>query len=464
MSDIATSAAAPSARASEIRAMLALAWPLILTNLAQMAITTTDVVMMGWLGPQALAAGTLGANLFYAPFLFGIGLAVATAPAMAQAVGRRAGVLRAVRRAAGQGFLVCLIYSLPVWALLWHAEAILLLLGQDPALSAEAQDYMRALQWSLLPGLMFVVLRSFLSALERPRAALVVTVLAIVLNAVSNWVLMFGHWGVPAMGVVGAGVSSTIANAFMVVGLLVFCSWDRGFRRFRLAAALLRPDLHGLGGLLRVGLPIGLAMGFEVTVFNVATMLMGLIGPTALAAHAIALQVSSITFMVPMGLGQAATVRVGLAAGRGDHAGLGRAGWTALALGMGFMTCMALLLLGAPQPIVGVFLDLTDPASAAVAPLAAALLGIAGLFQVFDGAQVVGAGALRGLQDTRRPMIFAALGYWATGMPLAALLAFGAGLGGIGIWVGLLIGLAVVAGLMVARWHRREALGLVPRG
>jgi MATE family multidrug resistance protein len=449
--------------AAEARATLALGWPIALTNLAEMAITTTDVLMMGWLGPDELAAGTLGANLFYAFFVIGMGLALGTAPVMAQALGRRRHAVRELRSTVGQGFLLSLLYVLPVWALMWQARPILEFLGQDPALTAATEGYVRALQWGVLPALMFVVLRAFVSSLERPGPALVVTALAIALNAFVNWVLMFGKLGMPEMGIVGAGVSSTIANCFMALGLLAYCAFDRRFRRYRLAGAAFRPDLARLKELLRVGAPISVGLGFEITVFNVAALLMGLLGATALAAHAIAMQVAAITFMVPMGMGQAGTVRVGLAAGRGDAAGVARAGWTAIGLGVGFMVAMAAALVAFPEPIVGAFLDLADPGSAAVLELAAAFLGVAALFQVFDGAQATGSGALRGLKDTRVPMMIAGFGYWVLGVPLAAGLAFWAGLGGTGIWGGLALGLAAVASLMVGRWSRREALGLVPR-
>jgi MATE family multidrug resistance protein len=206
---------------------------------------------------------------------------------------------------------------------------------------------------------------------------------------------------------------------------------------------------------------MGLAMGFEVSGFNAAAFLMGLIDAPSLAAHAIALQVASVTFMVPMGLAQAATVRVGLAAGAGNADGVRKAGWTALVLSSGFMVLMAVVLIVWPQAIVSAFLDLERPDTAVVLSHALVFLAVAALFQVVDGAQVVGAGALRGLKDTRVPMIFAGLGYWGLGIPIGALLAFGAGMGGLGIWIGLAVGLAVVAALVTLRWSLRRRLDLL---
>ena len=441
--------------------MLSLGWPLILTNLAQIAIGTTDTLMMGWLGPHELAAGALGTNLFFAFFIPGMGLTLATSPLLAQTLGRARHSVRECRRLTRQGLWLAVAYVVPCWVLLWHAEPLLLLLGQEPDLAHAAGAYMRALQWSLLPGLWVIVLRSLLAAKERPRAGMVVTWVAVVVHVGSNWLLMFGHWGFPRMGVVGAGVSSTLSFSFMALALFVFLYWDRHFRRFHVLGHWWRADWAKFRELIRVGVPMALAMGFEVTGFNVAALLMGLISADALAAHAIALQVASITFMVPLGLSQAATVRVGLAAGACDPVGVRLAGWTALTLGVGFMGCTAIVLLTGGGAIAGLFLDAGRADSVAATQLAVGFLAVAGLFQVVDGAQVVGSGALRGLKDTKVPMLFAGFGYWLIGIPLGAALAFWAGLGGVGIWVALAVGLGIVASLMVGRWSMRERLGLV---
>ncbi len=434
----------------EARATLALALPLVLTNLAQMAITTTDVVMMGWLGPASLAAGTLGANLFFLVFVAGLGVTVAVAPMLAQEIGRFRHSVRDVRRTVRQGFWVSVALALPSWGVLWHADAILVATGQDQALAEIAGRYVRAMMWGLVAFYGFSVLRSFVAALERPGWALAVTAAAVLLNAFSNWVLMFGNLGAPRLEVVGAGLSSTLANLFMFAGLAAVVSIDRRFRRYHLFGRLWRPDRERFAGLFRIGAPIGAIMLFEVSVFNVAALMAGLFGATVLAAHAIAIQTAAVTFMVPMGIGQAATVRVGLAAGRGDPAGVRRAGWTALAVGVAFMAAAALVMVVAPEAIVALYLG--PAADAEVARLAVSFLTMAALFQIADGAQAIGAGALRGLKDTTLPMLFAAVGYWAVGMSLGAWLAFGRGLEGLGLWIGLAAGLGVVAVFMVARW------------
>lgn len=445
---------------SEAKAMLALAYPLILTNLAQAAIAATDVALLGIVGPRTLAAGALGVNLVTACLFFGTGLVTATAPMLSRALGARAHAVRDVRRTVRQGLWSGVLVAAPCWLLLWHAEAILLAFGQEGALAAAAQGFVRAMMWGMLPYFWFQVLRSFMSALERPLWSLLVGAAAVLANFGINYVLIFGRFGVPALGLVGAGIGSSIANTLMFAGLAAAVSGDRRFRRYRLFGNVWRADWPRLAALWRLGLPIAITLTLEVTVFNAAVFLMGLLGAAPLAAHAIAIQIAALSFMVPLGLAQAVTVRVGIASGRGDRASVARAGWTAFALGTGFMGLMALLLLLAPRLLISAFLDTGDPRNAEVIGLAVAFLGVAALFQVVDGAQAVGAGMLRGLHDTGWPMLYALFGYWAVGLSIGVALGFGAGLGGIGIWIGLATGLATVAVLMVARWTRRERLGL----
>jgi multidrug resistance protein, MATE family len=446
---------------AELSATLALGWPLILANVAQTALTTADVVLMGWLGPAAVAAGALGTNLYFAFMIFGVGLVSATAPLIAQELGRNRRAVHDVRRTVRQGFWAAVAVAVPIWIVLWQAEAILLALGQEPALAAAAGPYVRALQWALLPFLLSVVLRSFLAALERPMWALAVGLSAVPVNVALAWWLMFGGFGMPALGLVGIGIATSLASVFMLAGLAAVVLLDRKFRRYALFGRFWRADPPRFRKLLRIGLPIGATLLFEVTVFNAAAFLMGLFGAQALAAHAIALQIAAMTFMVPLGLSQAVTVRVGLAFGARDDDGVGRAGWTAYGLGVGFMALMALAMVTFPHALVGVFLDRADPANAPVIELAVTFLAFAALFQVVDGAQAVGAGMLRGLNDTRIPMLYAAFGYWAVGGALGVVLAFGTSLAGKGIWIGLATGLAVVAALMLARWLRRRELGLL---
>ena len=443
--------------------MLALAWPMILTNLAQTAMTATDVMIIGRLGPDLLAAGALGSNLYFAPLIFGLGLMYATSPMMAAELGRKRHSVRDVRRTVRQGLWLAVIISVPIWILLWNAEAILLAMGQEPKLSEQAGIYVRHLQWAVLPFYGYIVLRSFISALERPGWALVIMVVAVAANAFGNWLLVFGKWGFPQMGIAGSGLATSIASAMMFVGMAAVVMMERKFRRYRLFGRFWRPDWPRFKALLWLGAPISGILAFEVTIFNAAAFLMGLINSASLAAHAIAIQLCSITFMIPLGLGQAATVRVGLAYGAKDHDGITRAGWTAYVLGVSFMALMALVMVLWPNLLISAFIDISDAANAQVIGLAATFLLFAALFQVADGAQAVSAGILRGLQDTTIPMVYAAIGYWGIGLPLGVALAFHFGLEGKGIWIGLVFGLAAVSLLLLWRWLRRERLGLLDR-
>jgi MATE family multidrug resistance protein len=372
--------------------------------------------------------------------------------------GRRRHAVRDLRRTVRQGLWLAVCVTLPIWLLLWNAEPILVALGQEPRLAELAGTYVRALQWGLLPFYFYIVLRSFISALQRPGWALVVAFAAVALNAAGNWVLVFGNLGFPALGIAGSGLATALSNGLMFAGLAIVVTRDRQFRRYRLFGRFWRADWPRFRGLLRLGLPIAGILAFEVTVFNAAALLMGLIDAASLAAHAIAIQLASITFMVPMGLSQAATVRVGIAFGAGDRDGIRRAGWAAFVMGVAFMALMALVMISFPHLLIGIFVDAGDPANAQVVAIAVGFLFFAALFQIADGAQAVGSGMLRGLQDTTVPMVYAAVGCWGIGMPLGALLAFRFGLRGEGIWIGLSVGLGVVAGLLLARWLRRERI------
>ncbi|HEX8191825.1 MAG TPA: MATE family efflux transporter [Allosphingosinicella sp.] len=444
----------------EARATLALAWPLILTNVAQALIHATDVVLLGWAGARTLAAATLGVNVYIAFLIFGMGLMTAAAPMLAQELGARRHSVRDVRRTVRQAMWAAVALVVPVWAIMWNTQMLLIAIGQDPELALGAQTFVRALMWGMLPYLFYLVLRSFISALERPIWSLIVGLVAVAYNALINYALIFGKFGLPALGLQGAGIGSASANLFMFMGLAAVILLDRRFRRYRLFGRFWRPDWERFRDVWRIGLPIAITLGLEVTVFNAAVFLMGRIGAESLAAHAVAIQIASLSFMVPLGLAQAVTVRVGLAKGRGDPDGITRAGWTAFILSVGFMSVMALLMISAPGSLVGFFLDPADPASAAVTRLAVSFIFVAALFQIFDGAQVVGAGMLRGLSDTRVPMFYALFGYWGVGLGSGVALGFGLGWEGVGIWTGLAIGLATVSLLMIGRWMRRGRLGL----
>jgi len=455
--------AGPPARtwSSELRATLALAWPLILANLTMQLIQATDVVLLGWLGPNELAAAALGLSLSFGMILFALGVLTATSPMMASALGARSNAVRDVRRTFRQGVWAAALMTVPTLIVLWNAEGVILAFGQEPELARLAGRFLRGYMWVIPTWMLFQVMRNFVSALERPGWVLAISAAGIPLNALVSWSLIFGHLGMPELGIVGGGIGSSIVWAAMALALAIVVLTNRQFRRFHLFGRFWRPDWPRFRQLFRLGGPIGLTMGFEGAVFSAAAYLMGLFGAPSVAAHQIALQIAATSFMVPLALGQATTVRVGLAYGRGDRAAIGLAGWTAFGLSTAFMTLMATLMFAFPRELITLFLEDT-PANATVVALGVSFLRIAALFQIVDGWQVVGAGMLRGLHDTRVPMIFALFGYWAIGLGVGIALAFAMNWRGIGIWWGLAAGLGVVAVLMLWRWSRRDRLGLLP--
>ncbi|WP_248304997.1 MATE family efflux transporter [Devosia sp. FKR38] len=443
----------------ELRATLTLAWPLVIAQLAQNALTTTDVIMTGWLGPQYLAAGTL-ASTFLMPFLvLGFGIVGAVAPLVAQARGARD--IKAVRRVVRQGLWASIAIATALLPLLWQVRPIFAALGQNPETSVMAEGYVHVAVWMFYPALAMVALRSLLSAFDSTRIILVITVLGVVFNAAVNYVLIFGHFGFPRLELRGSAIATVLTNLLMFAAMLAFVLRDRRFRRFHILIRFWKPDWARFREIFRIGGPIGLTVLAEVSLFTAAALLMGLLGTDEVAAHAVALQTASMAFMVPLGLGIAATVRVGVAYGRSDPEGIRKAGWTAFALGTGFMTLTCVLFLTLGPWIVSLFLDRAAPDNANAIVLAATYLVVAGVFQIADGAQVVAAHALRGLSDTKIPMLVAIIGYWVVGLPVGYLLGFVLGWRGLGIWIGLAAGLAAVAVVLVTRFAMRERLGLL---
>lgn len=434
----------------DVRATLVLAAPLVGVQLAQMSMSFVDVVMVGRLGTEALAAAVLGSTVFFSLVLLCIGVVLAVQPTVAQATG--AGDAATAARATRQGLWLGTIIGVPVVVALGFAEPVLLWTGQSPRTAALAAGYLAAIRWGVLPDLWFTALRGLCEGVARPRAILVVTLGAAAVNAGLNYVLMYGHFGVPALGLVGTGWASamTLALMFAALGLYVHRGPLADYRIFR---DLRRPDPGTLRALFALGWPIGISLGLEGGLFTAATLLVGRLGDVALAAHQVALNAASVAFMIPLGIGMAGSVRVGQAVGAGDAAGAARAGWTAIALGAGFMSLSALLFWLSPGTVVWIYAGASpDPD---VAALAVTLLGIAAVFQLFDGTQAAAGGALRGLKDTRAPMLIGAVSYWGVGLASGAALSLGLGWGAPGLWWGLTFGLAVASVLLVARFRHR---------
>lgn len=444
------------------RAVLGLGLPLIGSHVAQFAITFTDALMLGWYSVEALAAEVLGGTMFFVLFIMGSGFAWAVMPMVASA--QASGAITQVRRITRMGLWASILFGLATLPLMLGSGALFDRMGQEPATAALAADYLEIAGLGILPALMVMVLKSYLAALERTAVVLWVTLGAVALNACVNYLLIFGNFGFPELGVQGAAIASLGVNiaSFVVLGVYVHRSApDHAlFQRFW------RPDPEALGRVFRLGWPIGLTNLAEVGLFASASIMMGWLGTLPLAAHGIAMQITSVIFMIHLGLSNVATVRAGQAHGRGDGAGLRDGARVVLGLSAAVALATMALLLLVPDPLVGVFLAPDDPDRAEVIAIGRQLLAAAALFQLMDAAQVQALGLLRGVQDTRVPMVIAALSYWAVGVPVSYLLGFTLGLGGPGIWLGLAMGLAMAGVFMLVRfwgWSVRQIPAQTPQ-
>jgi MATE family multidrug resistance protein len=449
---------------TESRALARLALPLIVAQLGWVGMQVTDTIMIGRLGAVPLAGASLGLVLFFTVWVVCTGIAMATAGLAAQAFGARRP--RLVRRVIRQGLWVTILLTVPGTAgLLLFTDDVLILMGQpEPAVRASAV-YMTALAWALPFSVAFQVLRNFVAALNRPGVATIAMVTGLAVNGLLDYALIFGNIGLPRLEILGAGIATATVNAL----ILLFMAWvvmtRRPFRRYAVLARFHRPDWAQFRRIFRIGLPIAGIYVVESGIFIGSFLLMGAFGTATLAAHLIALQVPHAAFMVPMGISQAATVRVGQAAGRRDPAAAYRAGWTAMAIAVGFMMLTSAVILTLPESLALLFLDPARPDTAAVLASAVGFLFYAALFQAGDGLQVVAAGALRGLNETALPMVIGALGYWGLGGSLAVGLAYGAGIGPDGIWMGFVAALFAVAFLLALRFYqlgRRRYIPEVP--
>lgn len=441
---------APSLRA-ELRALLALGVPLALTQLGQILIHGTEVMLLGRLGAAPLASVTLAWTLFFACFIFAMGVVQATAPLIAIAIGARQP--QQVRRTVRQGLWVALLVTLPCCMLLWHGRHLLGLLGQDELLLADAETYLRAAMFGLPAAAGFIVLRNFVSAHDRTAPVIAVTYTAVLLNLPISAGLIFGLWGLPRLEVLGAGIGAATSWTTMFLMLLGWCVWTPAFRHLNLLQRLWRPDWRVFREILVIGLPIGAAMWLETTLFGAATLMVGLIGTAELAAHQVTLQIAATTFMIPLGISIAATIRIGHVLGAGEWQRVRVVGWLAAGLGAAFMGGCALVFLVAGERLTAMFFDPAAPGALAAMAVAAVLIRYAALFQLADGLQVIGIANLRGMKDTAVPMWLAAGGYLLVGVPVSALLGFGTGLAEQGVWLGLAVALAVVATAMLVRFQ-----------
>ena len=437
--------------AAELVETLKLAAPMAATQLGQIAMMTTDLAFIGRLGDAAVGAAALAGTIYFVAFTVGMGLMSAVSPLAAQAFGARD--RRMVRRALRCGLWAGLLITLPIMVFPLRGEQILRALGQAEEPARLAQQYLFGLVWGIAPALWFIAIRGFMGALNRPQPLLWITLAAIPLNALLVYLLLYGEFGLPKLGLFGAGLATATVNGGTFLAGLWFATQRQPFARYHVLARLWRIDWRLMRQLIIIGAPISISLLLEYGLFSSAALLMGMISTTALAAHQIALQVTAILFMVPLGVSMAATVRVGQALGAGDFAGVRRAGMVAVYLGIaiGIVQTAAVVMLrfAIAKFFLGEGLAKTDVTVA----LSAELLLIGATFFITDGLQTIGAGALRGMNDTRVPLLFAAVSYWGIGFCSAYALAFHTALGAAGVWIGLSVGTLVYATLLVWRFR-----------
>ena len=430
------------------RATLLLGLPLIGSHLAQFSIHMTDTLMLGWYDIEALAAVTLAGSFWFLLFIMGSGFAFAVAPMVASA--QSSGRQTEVRRVTRMGMWISLIYGALVLPLMYFSAPILIALGQEPKIAGLAQEYLRITCWGTLPALLVMVLKNYLAALERANIVLWITLAAFVLNVVVNYTLIFGNFGAPELGMQGAAIASLLMQSLSFVALAIFIA--RALPEHALFQRFWRLDSEAFSAVFKLGWPIGLTNLSESGLFTASAVLVGWIGTAELAAHGIALQLTALTFMIQVGFSNTATVRAGTAFGRRDALGLKRGALVLLAMSVLVSIMVVITFLSIPEPLVGLFLDPTDPVRDQIIAIGVSLLAVAALFQFADSAQVIALGLLRGVQDTKVPMVMAAVAYWPLGLGASYLFGFTFEMGAVGVWLGLVVGLGVAAVLMMHRF------------
>ena len=432
----------------EMRPMVRLAVPVVVAELGWIAMGLVDIAMVGRLGPEAIDAVGVGSVLFFAVVVFGIGVLLGLDTLVAQAYG--AGRLDECHRWLFHGVGLSLMLAVPLTLVTAAVIATLDRWGLHPEVQRLATPYFSKIIWSILPLLLYTALRRYLQALGVVTPVMTALVSANLINVLANWLLVFGNLGAPRLGVDGAAWATCLSRVYLALFLFLAVLGHDRRHRTGLWDVPRRLELHRLRRLGALGLPAAVQVTLEVGVFAAVTALASRLAPATLAAHQIVLNVASVTFMVPLGVGSAGAVRVGQAVGRLDAPGARHAGWAALALGGGFMSCAAVVFVLAPHAILGWFT--TD---AAVIRVGVSLLLVAALFQLFDGLQGVATGVLRGFGDTRTPMLWNLAGHWFVGLPVGYVLCFERGWGVVGLWVGLSTGLILVGVVLVAAWWRR---------
>ena len=430
------------------KAVATLGLPLVGGHLAQIAIGVTDTVMLGWYGVDALAAVTLAASYFFVLFLMGAGFAFAVMPMVATFDAEKDEV--SIRRVTRMGLWLSIAYSVAIMPIMIWSESLFLFLGQEPTVAADAQQYLRIAGFGMFPWLVAMVFKSYLAALERTQVVFWIAVLATVCNGLINYALIFGNWGAPEMGIQGAAIASVFTQLIGMLGVVVYAILV--LPQHQLFVRFWRADWEMLMRVFRLGVPIGFTGLSETGLFTATAVMMGWLGTVPLAAHGIALQCAGITFMLHLGISNVATIRAGNAFGRGDREHLAKGAYVVFAMSLvaALLTIVGFLLW--PEPLVLAFMQPSEPARDQILIIGVGLLAMAALFQLVDGAQVIALGLLRGVQDTKVPMYMAAFSYWGIGMPCSYIFGFVLGYEGIGVWMGLVVGLASAAMLLSVRF------------
>ncbi|WP_417625612.1 MATE family efflux transporter [Pararhodobacter aggregans] len=446
------SAAAQTGFLANARSVLVLGLPLVGSHVAQFLLHVTDTVMLGWYTVTDLAAGALGATVFFVIFTLGMGFAQAVMPMVATAAA--AGDDTEVRRVTRMGIWLSLAFAAVALPLFLLSGSLLAALGQEPDVALVGGGYLSIVGFGLAPALVAMVMKSYLAALGRTQVVLWATIAGVFVNIGVNWLLIFGNFGFPELGARGAAVASVLVQIVTLVVLMVYAISLPSLKHYQLLVRFWRPDWVALRRVNALGLPIGLALLAETGLFAASAVMMGWLGKNTLAAHSIALEITALFFMVHLGLSNAATVMVGRARGRGDVAALRSGALAAVVLSLGFALTTIFVYWIFAEQMVGLFLKPDDPERPAIIPLGVTLLMVAALFQFADSGQVMAMGLLRGIQDTKQPMVIAAVSYWLVGLPCGYGLGFLLGWEGVGIWLGLVMGLTTAALALHVRFWR----------
>ncbi|MDJ0594407.1 MAG: MATE family efflux transporter [Pleurocapsa sp. MO_226.B13] len=444
---------ASSSLSTESKQFLKLAVPLAGAQVAQSLTGFFDTIMMGRLGAETLAAGGLASLTFFAILNTAAGVIMGISPLIAEAYG--AGKKSRIEKLARQGFWLVLLLSFPMMMIIAHLDSMMLQFGQAETTVTLANTYLDIILWGFFPALGFAMLRGVVSGLSHARPVMFIVIIGTIFNVIGNYILGFGKFGFPRLELAGLGISSAIALWGMFIALLVYILRHRQLKTYRIFDRLHQVKPIILWELIKTGVPIGIFIALELGLFTVVTYLMGALGTEVLAAHQIVFQTIMVTFMIPLGMSYAATVRVGQWLGQKNSKGIERAGYLSIAMGLVFSVSLALAMLLFPQAIIGLYLNLDNPANASILNLALPMLTVATISQILDAIQKITYGALQGLQDTRIPVLLNIPAFWVVGLTIGYFLGFHFGLGGTGLWLGQSIGVATAAILFLLRFRDR---------